>query len=145
MDKEHFRSDKCLKDKIEFLSKYRTTLEDRNSLGQRINELGVNMTCPTEILLDEKHAGSRASFDLSDLFVKKESLQVRFDILGIQCYELEKEITKKIEELPSETEKAVIWLKYIRCTTWMEASKILGYSIQHIYEIRALALKHFHV
>ena len=60
-----------------------------------------------------------------------------------QQIRLRKEITQKIEEMPDETEKTVLRLRYIRWMKWEQIAERMGYSLRNITKIHGKALVHF--
>ena len=60
-----------------------------------------------------------------------------------QQIRLRKEITQKIEEMPDETEKTVLRLRYIRWMKWEQIAERMGYSLRNIMKIHGKALVHF--
>lgn len=57
-------------------------------------------------------------------------------------YSVCRHILQLINDLPSETEKNILLLKYIHGYTWEEISEHLNYSLRQIYNIHNHALEH---
>lgn len=53
------------------------------------------------------------------------------------------EISRKIEEMPDETESLLMRYRYIQGLKWEDIAVKMGYSWQHVHKIHGKALKHF--
>ena len=129
-------------EKKEYLNQYSDTLAAVERINCEIRELNrtegfsrIN-TFDTQIFENNKK-------DLSDYLVKKEELireMYKARYKRIQEYQ---KIFKAIEELPTERERKIITLRYLRRQTWEKIAVQMHMEWAQVHRIHAKALEHF--
>ncbi len=129
--------------KKEYLSKFRESKEAVKRIEEQITELERYESSPRTI--DIGMHGSRARKDMSDYAAKKDELiskmmQARY--MRVSTYT---DIFQSIEDVPSERERQVLTLRYIKCLKWEEIAVEMHVEWAQVHRIHARALKHFKI
>lgn len=129
-------------EKKDYLNQYSDTLAAVERINGEIRELNraegfsrIN-TFDTQVFENNKK-------DLSDYLVKKEELireMYKARYKRIQEYQ---KIFKAIEELPTERERKIITLRYLRQQTWEKIAVQMHMEWAQVHRIHAKALEHF--
>lgn len=91
---------------------------------------------------DMPHSSSGKITDLSDVLTKIEHL---FDKLRDELnrqYAIKDEIRAEIERLPNESERSVLYYRYIRGESWERIMQIMHYESSWAHELRKRAIEH---
>lgn len=124
-----------------YLKRYHAAELAEKEIREEIDDLRMNKMFPALIQDGMPHGSS--CMDLSEYAAQLDELLTELKDKMEQRIRLRKEITQKIEEMPDETEKTVLRLRYIR---WMKLEQIaerMGYSLRNITKIHGKALVHF--
>lgn len=129
--------------KKEYLSKFRESIQAVKRIEEQITELERHESSPRTI--DIGMHGSRARKDMSDYAAKKDELiskmmQARY--MRVSTYT---DIFQSIEDVPSERERQVLTLRYIKCLKWEEIAVEMHVEWAQVHRIHARALKHFKI
>ncbi len=129
--------------KKEYLSKFRESKEAVKRIEDQITALELYEASPKTI--DIEMHGSRARKDMSDYAAKKDELiskmmQARY--MRVSTYT---DIFQSIEDVPSERERQVLTLRYIKCLKWEEIAVEMHVEWAQVHRIHANALKHFKI
>lgn len=127
--------------KKEYLRRYHAAELAEREIREEIDDLRMNKMFPALIQDGMPHGSSCG--DLSAYVVQLEELMDNLKAQMEQQIRLRKEITQKIEEMPDETEKTVLRLRYIRWLQWEQIAERMGYSLRNITKIHGKALAHF--
>lgn len=127
--------------KKEYLRRYHAAELAEREIREEIDDLRMNKMFPALIQDGMPHGSSCG--DLSAYVVQLEELMDNLKAQMEQQIRLRKEITQKIEEMPDETEKTVLRLRYIRWMKWEQIAERMGYSLRNITKIHGKALVHF--
>lgn len=138
------KEEKAMNDtKKAYLWQYRTALQKEQEIEEEIYKLRMDKVAPS-LVQDGLPHGSGSS-DLSGYAAKLDEL---FDELKTQMnkrIELRLQISRKIEEMPDETESLLLRYRYIQGLKWEDIALRMEYSWQHIHKIHAKALQHFKI
>ncbi len=127
--------------KKEYLRRYHAAELAEREIREEIDDLRMNKMFPALIQDGMPHGSSCGA--LSAYAVQLEELMDNLKAQMEQRIRLRKEITQKIEEMPDETEKTVLRLRYIRWLQWEQIAERMGYSLRNITKIHGKALAHF--
>lgn len=127
--------------KKEYLRRYHAAELAEREIREEIDELRMNKMFPALIQDGMPHGSS--CMDLSEYAAQLDELLTELKDQMEQRIRLRKEITQKIEEMPDETEKTVLRLRYIRWLQWEQIAERMGYSLRNITKIHGKALAHF--
>lgn len=127
--------------KKEYLRRYHAAELAEREIREEIDDLRMNKMFPALIQDGIPHGSSCG--DLSAYAVQLEELMDNLKAQMEQRIRLRKEITQKIEEMPDETEKTVLRLRYIRWLKWEQIAGRMGYSWKQIHRIHGKALADF--
>lgn len=125
--------------KKEYLRRYHAAELAEREIREEIDDLRMNKMFPTLIQDGMPHGSSCG--DLSAYAVQLDELMAELKAQMEQRIRLRKEITAKIEEMPDETEKTVLRLRYIRWLRWEQIAEKMGYSFRNITRIHGKALQ----
>lgn len=120
------------------------TVQNVKLLLQSYLPLQSSIKTVFSLLDDCKAEYNRLSFltDCSSDYIAKNDLIIYLENLIIEKSVLCKSIIEKIEDIPSETEKNILILKYLCGYTWEEISEKTNYSLRQVYNIHSKALLH---
>lgn len=124
-----------------YLKRYHAAELAEKEIREEIDDLRMNKMFPALIQDGMPHGSS--CMDLSEYAAQLDELLDNLKAQMEQRIRLKKEITQKIEEMPDETEKTVLRLRYIRWMKWEQIAERMGYSLRNITKIHGKALVHF--
>lgn len=124
-----------------YLKRYHAAELAEKEIREEIDDLRMNKMFPALIQDGMPHGSS--CMDLSEYAAQLDELLTELKDKMEQRIRLRKEITQKIEEMPDETEKTVLRLRYIRWMKWEQIAERMGYSLRNITKIHGKALVHF--
>ena len=128
-------------EKKEYLKRYHAAVLAEKEIQEEIDQLRMDKMFPGMIQDGMPHGSSCGG--LSAYAVQLEELMDNLKAQMEQRIRLRKEITQKIEEMPDETEKTVLRLRYIRWLKWEQIAGRMGYSWKQIHRIHGKALADF--
>ena len=128
-------------EKKEYLKRYHAAVLAEKEIQEEIDQLRMDKMFPGMIQDGMPHGSSCG--DLPAYAVQLEELMDNLKAQMEQRIRLRKEITQKIEEMPDETEKTVLRLRYIRWLKWEQIAGRMGYSWKQIHRIHGKALADF--
>lgn len=123
------------------MKRYHAAVLAEKEIQEEIDQLRMDKMFPGMIQDGMPHGSS--CVDLSAYAVQLEELMDNLKAQMEQRIRLRKEITQKIEEMPDETEKTVLRLRYIRWLKWEQIAGRMGYSWKQIHRIHGKALADF--
>lgn len=127
--------------KKEYLLKYRKALQKEQEIEDEILQLRLNKTSPS-LVQDGMPHGSGGG-DLSGYAAKIDELFRELKTQMEKRIDLRLQISRKIEEMPDETESLLLRYKYIQGLSFEEISVKLGYTYRHTTRLHGKALLNF--
>ncbi len=127
--------------KKEYLQSYRYAVIAETQIKEEIDQLRMDKMFPG-LVQDGMPHGSGGS-DLSVYAAKLDELMSDLKDQMEKRIQLRREIVKKIEDMDSETEKAVLRYRYIHMLKWEEIAVKMHYTFRHVVRIHGEALKKF--
>lgn len=127
--------------KKEYLWKYRNALKKEKTLEEEINQLRLDKMMPC-VVQDGMPHGSGCG-DLSGYVAKLDELMDELKNQMELRIGLRMEISRKIEEVPDETESLLLRYRYIYGLKWEDISVKMGYTYHHVLKIHGKALRNF--
>lgn len=127
--------------KKEYLKRYHAAVLAEKEIQEEIDQLRMDKMFPGMIQNGMPHGSSYG--DLSAYAVQLDELMAELKAQMEQRIRLRKEITQKIEEMPDETEKTVLRLRYIRWLQWEQIAERMGYGWTQVHRIHGRALTNF--
>lgn len=127
--------------KKEYLQSYRDAVIAETQIKEEIDQLRMDKMFPG-LIQDGMPHGSGGS-DLSAYAAKLDELLGDLKEQMEKRIQLRREIVKKIEDMDSETEKAVLRYRYIHMLKWEEIAVKMHYTFRHVVRIHGEALKKF--
>lgn len=127
--------------KKEYLQSYRDAVIAETQIKEEIDQLRMDKMFPG-LIQDGMPHGSGGS-DLSAYAAKLDELLGDLKDQMEKRIQLRREIVKKIEDMDSETEKAVLRYRYIHMLKWEEIAVKMHYTFRHVVRIHGEALKKF--
>lgn len=128
--------------KKQYLMQYRALAGSQKMLEDELTQLMLDAAMPGSPGF-EPHTPSGKIHDLSDYAVKYDQLYAKLAKLKRRKWEIHEAILDRIEEMPNETEKQIILLRYIEGRSFVYIAKRLNYSEVQIWRIHGDALQHF--
>lgn len=129
--------------KKEYLRRYHAAVLAEKEIQEEIEQLRMDKMFPGMIQDGMPHGSSCG--DLSAYAVQLEELMDNLKAQMEQRIQLRKEITQAIEEMPDETEKTVLRLRYIHWMKWEQIADRMGYSFRSITRIHGKALQNLKI
>ena len=128
-------------EKKKYLKSYRDAVIAETQIKEEIDQLRMDKMFPG-LVQDGMPHGSGGS-DLSAYAAKLDELLIELKDQMDKRIQLRREIVKKIEDMDSETEKAVLRYRYIHMLKWEEIAVKMHYTFRHVVRIHGEALKKF--
>lgn len=126
-------------DKKEYLRKYRKHERRINRISAEIEEIRLmklNASCKGNSGMPR---GSRQQ-DLSDYVLRLEELEESLYTEGVERTKEYKEIMNSVQQLEDESERDILFYRYIKGLSFWEISDKMGYSERQIHRIHGRAL-----
>lgn len=128
-------SNEVIEQKKAYLRSYRNAVRQEKILSDEILRLHMDLT-----LLDFTEADNLPAC----------TAKIKDMIGHLQRLRLEKilqysDISKYIEQVPDDTERDLLTLKYLQGKTWEQVAESLGYSWQWVHRLHNRALLHFNM
>lgn len=127
--------------KKEYLRRYHAAELAEREIREEIDDLRMNKMFPALIQDGMPHGSS--CMDLSEYAAQLDELLTELKDQMELRIRIRREITRKIESMQDETEKAVLRLRYIHWLRWEQIAERMGYSLRNITKIHGKALAHF--
>ena len=127
--------------KKEYLLRYRDAVRSEKQINEEIKQLRLDTMMPA-VVNDGMPHGSGAG-DLSGYAARVDELLADLKDQMEKRIAIRREITQKIEEMSSETEKMVLRYRYIHLLNWEEIAVKMGYVYRNVLYLHGKALKHF--
>lgn len=128
--------------KKEYLQSYRYAVIAETQIKEEIDQLRMDKMFPG-LIQDGMPHGSGCS-DLSAYAAKLDELLGDLKDQMEKRIQLRREIVKKIEDMDSETEKAVLRYRYIHMLKWEEIKEHLHMtSLRYVFKVHGRALNNF--
>ena len=129
--------------KIAYLERYRAAVNAERRIADSLATLeNVGAKSP---LYDGMPHSQDTERDLSDLMVKIDKELSRLLRKKQETVQLRQEIEAVITSLSDETERMVLWLRYIRFYSWEKIAVELGYVIRQVYRTQGKALNNLEI
>ena len=130
--------------KKKYLEKYRAAASKIERLKEEYNICRQETQSIKAINYDGMPHGSSES-DLSAIIARLEKKRERICEAYAGKVELKEEIQRAIELMESETEKQVLFLRYVSLLAWDTIADRMNYTVQHVYRLHGYALNHFEI
>ena len=127
--------------KKEYLWGYQRAVKAVERIEEELRELKMSKIYPPTVN-DGMPRGSGGS-DLSGYAGRVDQMERKLKKARYLRIQKMKEITDRINALPSEEEKEVLTYRYIRKMKWEEIAVKMGYSWKQIHRIHSKALENF--
>lgn len=127
--------------KKEYLLKYRGHVRRINRIEAELSELRT-MKLSISVNNDGMPHGSGRS-DMSGYAAELDELERNLIQEKYRRMVVHKEISAQIRCLDSETERDILFYRYIKGLNWWEIAEQMGYSERHITRLHGKALAHF--
>ena len=127
--------------KKEYLMRYRDAVRSEKQIDEEIRQLRLDTMMPA-VVNDGMPHGSGAG-DLSGYAARVDELLADLKDQMERRIAIRREITQKIEEMSSETEKMVLRYRYIHLLNWEEIAVKMCYSWKGIHKVHGRSLQHF--
>lgn len=128
------------KEKKKFLKRCQRSLIIIRSINEEIKTLRANAIMHSQNMDGMPHGSNQN--DLSTFAAKLDEIFTELNNEIENYWNMRCEIISAIESLPSESEKAILRLRYINGDKWEDIADKLTYSLQHVYKIHGTALIH---
>ena len=129
--------------KKEYLWGYRNSLRRQKMLEDEIRELRLNKMVPSMVQDGMPHGSGGG--DLSGYAARLDELLRELESEVNAGIDLRREIVRKVEQLPNETERLLMRYRYIHGLKWEEIAVKMEYSWKQIHRIHAKALDNFNM
>ena len=127
--------------KKEYLNQYQESQRALKRIEDTIYELRSFKMYPSAII--DGLPRSAEHKDLSDYAVKLDQLVARYYRQRYKRIKIFDEIMQKIEKHQDETERQLLFERYIKCAKWEDIAEEMGYSLQHIHRLHNKAIENF--
>ncbi len=129
--------------KIAYLERYRSAVNAERRIADSLATLqAVGAKSP---LYDGMPHSKDTERDLSDLMVKIDKEMSRLLRKKQEAIQLRREIETVITSLSDETERMVLWLRYILFYSWEKIAVEMGYVIRQVYRTHGKALNNLEI
>lgn len=126
-------------EKKKILMSYRRLAQQDKAIIEQIDELTL-LHSPN---LDGMPHGAADPRGLDAFWVKAGALFEKWQALLDKKYAALSVITDALEQMPNETEKTLLMLRYIKGMTFEQVAVEMGYSWRHTLRLHGQALAHF--
>lgn len=133
-----------LAEKKRYLQSYYNLIKEIAELDMKISELREDIQSTKQVLNDGMPRGNRVA-DLSDYIARLDELEIELIGLRVKKHELYINIHKSIDAMADETQKKVLYLRYLRRSGWDRICRELNYSWRQIHRIHNRALINFKI
>lgn len=130
--------------KKEYLWKYRDALRSQQAIEKEIEELRLNKMYPGSLQQDGMPHGNGCG-DLSSYAAKVDELMRELKEQMEKKIDIRREITRKIDAMPNETESLLLRYRYIHLLKWEEVALKMEYSWRNVMKLHGKALEHFKI
>ncbi len=129
--------------KKEYLRKYRKHGRKIKRIESEIEEIRSMKLYPSMNSDGMPHGSDQT--DLSDYAAELTEKEDKLYLEGVEQVKAYKDITYKIEQLKDETERDVLYYRYIKSKSWWEIAELMGYTERWVQELHGKALKHLKI
>ena len=126
-----------------FLRRYRDSLKAEKGIEDEIRNLRANAMIHSQNMDGMPHGSAQS--DLSTYAAQLDKMLADLHAEIERKWNIRREIVKAIEALPSESERAVLKLRYINGWKWEKIAVETGYVYQHVHRIHGRALVHLQI
>lgn len=127
--------------KKDYLMQYRGAVQHEADLNRQLEEVQQQYLLRSQKLDGMPRSGSVG--DLSDYAARYDELLTELHKASAKTLALRTDITRRIESMEDETEKILLYMRYIRRFKWEEIAGAFGYDVRHITRLHGRALEHF--
>lgn len=124
-----------------YMWKYRDSVRRVTRIESELAEIRA-MKLGTGINYDGMPSGFGES-DLSDYFADLDKMERKLRAERYKRIMIYVDISRRIEKLKSQTERDVLFYRYIKGFDWWEVAENMRYSERQVHRFHAKALKHF--
>lgn len=128
--------------KKEYLMQYRHLIGEQKDIEDELRQLMLDSAMPGSPGF-EPHTPSGKIHDLSDYVVKYDYLFAKLERVKRRKWEVQADITDRIEEMGDAVERRLLRLRYIKGLSFRAIADKLGYSEDRIWHKHGDALQHF--
>ena len=126
-----------------FLRRYQDSLKAEKGIEDEIETLRANAMIHSQNMDGMPHGSAQS--DLSTYAAQLDKMLADLHAEIERKWSIRREIVKAIEALPSESERAVLKLRYINGWKWEKIAVETGYVYQHVHRIHGRALVHLQI
>lgn len=127
-----------------YLRRYLDAKRKQEAVEREIDELRLDKMFPGSPVQDGMPKGPGGG-DLSGYAEKLDELDRELRELVEKKIAVRLEISRKIEEMPDETESLLLRLRYIRGMKWEAIATEMNYTYHHVIKLHGKALNNFKV
>ena len=127
--------------KKEYLKSYQKAVKAEQKIKDEIEQLRLDKMCPSVILDDMPHGHNQT--DLSSYAAHIDDLMFDLKCKLEDKIELRRNINMRIQTMRSETEKTILWMRYIKGMKWEQIAVQMKYNYRSVLKIHGRALQHF--
>lgn len=118
------------------------------ALKSRLKRLGMMLIqCDLDTMLPSMQSDglphAHNAHGLETYAQKRDKLERDIERTQTECIETMREIVWNIERMDDETERALLYYRYIEGQKWDDVALAIGYTRQHTDRLHGLALIHF--
>lgn len=127
--------------KKEYLKSYGDAVRAEKAIEDEIQQLRLDKMCPSVVMDGMPHAHNQT--DLSTYAAKIDALMFDLKCKLEDKIELRREINRRINSMQCESEKTILWMRYIKGMKWGEIAKEMHYREKSVLKIHGKALINF--
>lgn len=129
--------------KKEYLRSYRKHGSRIKRIEAELEEIRSMKMNPSVRNNDGMPRGSSSQSDLSDYAAELDTLEDKLYKEGVEQVRKYKEIEYAIKQISDESERDVLFYRYIKGLGWWDIACNMGYSERHVKRLHGKALSHF--
>lgn len=127
--------------KKEYLKSYEKAVKAEQKVKDEIEQLRLDKMCPSVIMDDMPHGHNQT--DLSSYAAHIDDLMFDLKCKLEDKIELRREINRRINSMQCESEKTILWMRYIKGMKWEQIAVETQYNYRSVLKIHGKALQHF--
>lgn len=128
-------------EKKQYLNQYLILKSRLRRLGSELIQCDLDTMLPSMQTDGMPHAHN--PHGLETYAQKRDKLERQIERTQAECIDAMREIVWNIERMDDETERSILYYRYIEGQKWDDVADIVGYTRQHTDRLHGLALLHF--
>ena len=129
--------------KKKYLLQYREMLISEKNINNQIDELRNSYALPKSPNYDAMPHAHNTEHDLSDYVAKMDKLLMLLQRAADKRAAIRLDITQRIESMQSETEKNILYFRYIYGYKFADIAERMYYTERYTLQLHGEALEHF--